>query len=108
MVTRSSYAELMESGVKIYEYTPGFIHSKNVLVDGECAVVGSINFDYRSLYLHFECGQLFYSSPALEELNDDFEKTFELSQKITFDDCRKNSGISRIATQLLKVFTPLF
>ncbi len=108
MVTRSSYAELMESGVKIYEYTPGFIHSKNLLVDGECAVVGSVNFDYRSLYLHFECAQLFYSHKALEELNEDFEKTFEQSQKITFDDCRKNSGISRIATQILKIFSPLF
>ncbi len=108
MITRSSYAEFMEAGIKIYEYTPGFIHSKNLIVDGKCAVVGSVNFDYRSLYLHFECAQLFYGHKEIEKINEDFEKTFEISQQITFDDCRKNSGLSRVITQIFKIFSPLF
>ncbi|MCI8589459.1 MAG: cardiolipin synthase [Clostridiales bacterium] len=108
IMTRNSYAELIKSGVKIYEYEPGFLHSKNILTDDRCAVVGSVNFDYRSLYLHFECAQLFYDHPAIKDLKKDFEDTFKISIEITENDCRKDKGFSRIFAQLLKLFSPLF
>ncbi len=108
LMTRYSYPSLIKSGVKIYEYEPGFLHSKNILVDDSCAVVGSVNFDYRSLYLHFECAELFYDSPSLSTLKDDFEKTFNVSLEITSHDCKKDKGISGLIAQLLKVFSPLF
>ncbi len=107
LMTRSAYAELIGAGVRIYEYEPGFIHSKNILVDDECAVVGSANFDYRSLYLHFECAQLVFSSRSLETLKKDFDDTFDISVEMSLADCRKDSGISRIFSQLLKLFAPL-
>ena len=56
LVTQSYYYQLIEAGVRIFQYTPGFIHAKTVVVDDKVATVGTINFDYRSLYLHFECG----------------------------------------------------
>lgn len=108
MMTRNSYPALIKRGIKIYEYEPGFLHSKNILVDDSCAVVGSVNFDYRSLYLHFECAQLLYDSPSLMQIKEDFQKTFDISLPITKDNCKKDSGLSRLMTQLLKVFSPLF
>src|SRR5690606_486877 len=59
-MTRSSYQTLIESGVKIYEYSPGFMHAKSMVIDDVHAIVGTINMDYRSLYLHFECGVYLY------------------------------------------------
>lgn len=108
LMTRSSYPELIKSGVRIYEFEPGFLHSKNMLVDDSAAVVGSVNFDYRSLYLHFECAQLLYDSEALCALKDDFDKTFDISLPITEKDCKKDKGLPRLFTQLLKLFSPLF
>ncbi len=108
LLTRSSYTELIQSGVKIYEYEPGFLHSKNILTDDTCGIVGSVNFDYRSLYLHFECAQLFYDHSALQSLKEDFERTFRISLPITEKDCKKDKGLPRFFTQLLKLFAPLF
>lgn len=107
-MTRYSYPSLIKSGVKIYEYEPGFLHSKNILIDDSCAVVGSVNFDYRSLYLHFECAELFYGGPSVKTLKDDFESTFAVSLEITSNDCKKDKGFSGLIAQLLKVFSPLF
>ena len=81
-VTRSNYDQLIEAGVKIYEYTPGFIHSKTFVVDDEYAVVGSINMDYRSLYLHIECGVWMYKTTAVQEVYDDFIATQALCRKL--------------------------
>lgn len=67
-LTRSYYASLIRAGVKIYEYTPGFVHAKSYVADDKIGVVGTINMDYRSLYLHFECGTLMYDSPAVIDL----------------------------------------
>lgn len=71
-VTRSYYPELLKSGVRIYEYVPGFMHSKAFVVDDEVAVVGTINLDYRSLYLHFENGVWLYQTPSVLQVRDDF------------------------------------
>ncbi len=82
-VTRSYYAELIDEGVKIYEYTPGFIHAKLVISDDRIATVGSINFDYRSLYLHFECGALLYGGESIQRIKEDFLRTEALSEQIS-------------------------
>ena len=71
-VTRSYYQTLIKHGIRIYEYTPGFIHAKNFLVDDKCATVGTINLDYRSLYLHFENGIYLYNNKILKDIKEDF------------------------------------
>ncbi len=78
----------MDAGVKIYEYTPGFVHSKQVLADDEMAVVGSINFDYRSLVHHYEKCHLDVSDACLKKIREDFDHIFEVSQEITEDTFR--------------------
>ena len=83
MVTQSYYAELVKAGVKIYQYTPGFVHAKTVVMDDSVATVGTINFDYRSLYLHFECGVFLYRCKAVEELKADCLEVFACSDEIT-------------------------
>ena len=105
-MTRANYPLLMKSGVKIYEYTPGFIHAKSVLCDGECAVVGTINFDYRSLYHHFENGVYFQNSAALQALKRDCEETFALSSLCTPENT-KRGVFGKILDSLLRVFETL-
>lgn len=107
LVTKSYYPILIEQGVRIYEYTPGFLHSKTVLCDDEIAVVGSINLDYRSLYFHFECGIFLYKTKSIEEIKEDFQKTFPICQEITLDECKKVSFPKRILQTFLKLFAPL-
>ena len=75
MTTRSYYRELIAAGVKVYEYTNGFIHAKNFVSDDCVATVGTTNMDYRSLYLHFECGVIMYESSAVAEVKEDFLRT---------------------------------
>lgn len=72
VVTRSYYRTLIDNGVKLYEYTKGFIHSKNFIVDGRAAAVGTINLDFRSLYLHFECGAFLCGTPSVQDVEKDF------------------------------------
>lgn len=106
-VTRSNYDQLIEAGVKIYEYTPGFIHSKTFVVDNEYAVVGSINMDYRSLYLHIECGVWMYKTTAVQEVYDDFIATQALCQEITLDEVRRVGWWRHLGRAVLNVFAPL-
>ena len=106
-VTRSNYEELMDSGVSIYEYTPGFNHGKTFVVDDTYAVVGTINLDYRSLYLHFECGVWLYNTDSVLQVKESTLKALNVSQKITFDQVRNISKIKKIARTVLKIFAPL-
>lgn len=106
-VTRSNYDVLVESGVKIYEYTPGFIHAKTFVVDDELAVVGTINLDYRSLYLHFECGVWLYQTQSVFEVKEDFLTTLEQCQPITLEDCQAVRWYKRIGRSILRIFAPL-
>ena len=76
IVTRGAYLDLMDAGVKIYEYTPGFVHSKLVLADDEMAVGVSINFDYRSFVHHYENAVWMYRTPALKKIREDFDHIF--------------------------------
>ena len=82
-MTRSYYAGLVRQGVRIYEYTPGFIHAKQCVCDGEAATCGTINMDYRSLYLHFENGAFLYNCDAVKEMRKDFEHIFAESTEVT-------------------------
>lgn len=79
------FKRLLEAGINIYWYKPGFNHMKTVLVDDEIAFVGSINFDYRSLVHHFECGMLLYKSPCLKDIREDFEEMIEVSEQVPSD-----------------------
>ena len=81
-LTRSYYRYLLKAGVKIYEYTPGFLHAKSFVCDDDIAVVGSINLDYRSLYLHFECATLLYKSGVIMDIKEDALKTIDASEEI--------------------------
>ena len=106
-VSRSHYQPLIEAGVKIYEYTPGFIHAKTFVVDDDYAVVGTINLDYRSLYLHFECAVWMYQTPSVAQVRDDFFKTQQISQEITLEECRSLTFPRRLGRSVLRVFAPL-
>ena len=106
-LTRSNYMALIRGGVKIYEYTPGFIHAKSFLADDEIAVVGTINLDYRSLLHHFEDAVLMYKTKANEALKEDYLQTFEISRLQTEEDA-KRSVVWRGICELAKIFAPMF
>lgn len=106
ITTRSYYRELIEGGVKIYEYTPGFIHSKVMISDDRVASVGTANLDFRSLYLHFECGTMLYGSRAVIQAKEDFLSTIEVSQEITEKDCRVGLFM-RFINSIMRLFAPL-
>lgn len=107
LVTRSYYQQLVEAGVKIYEYTPGFIHSKNFVSDDKVGVVGTANLDYRSLYLHFECSAWLYQSEALMELKADFLKMLDICTPITLEDTKNVKWYTRLLRSILRAFAPL-
>jgi len=106
-LTRSNYLKLIQSGVKIYEYSEGFIHAKNFLVDGEVGVVGTINLDYRSLMHHYEDAVLLYGTECLADMERDFEEIFSRSQLQT-EESAKKGVVSRVVCEVAKVFAPLF
>lgn len=106
-VTRHNYAQLLESGVRIFEYTPGFIHAKSFVVDDEYAVVGTVNLDYRSLYLHFENGVWMYGARSVTQVLEDFIATQKLSQEITIEQCRSVPFARQLGRAVLAVFSPL-
>ena len=101
------YPELIKAGVKIYEYTPGFIHSKSCIADGNTAVIGTINLDYRSLFLHFESASILYGCSVIHDMKRDFEETLSLSQRITLEDCAKRPLIKKISGCIFRIFAPL-
>ena len=96
----------MKNGIRIYEYEPGFIHSK-VVMNEHCAIVGTINMDYRSLYLHFECGVYLYGYDAIMDIKRDFIETFPLCREIGLDYCRKRSVFIRCFQCILRLFAAL-
>ena len=106
-VTRSNYERLIESGVRIYEYTPGFIHGKVMLADDQSAVVGTVNMDYRSYYLHYECGVWMYRTSCLKDIRRDFEETFAVSHEVTLEECRDISIIRRFIRAFLNIVSPV-
>ena len=106
-VTRAYYESLLESGVRIYEYTPGFIHSKTFTADDKYATVGTVNMDYRSLYLHFECGTWLYKTDSVLKIKEDFLKTLEKCQEISLESCKNVRWYIKLGRALLRGFAPL-
>lgn len=105
-LTRSNYKELLKAGVEIYEYTPGFLHAKSYVSDDRIAVIGSINMDYRSLYLHFECGAYLYQTDSIMEMKDDVEITLKQSRKVELIHL-KQGILERIFDAVLSIISPL-
>lgn len=105
--TRAHYRPLLEANIEIYEYTPGFIHSKNFICDDLHSIVGTINLDYRSLYLHFECATWLYNSKIVRNIKSDFLETMNKSKKITLNELNEISMLRKLYRSILKVFAPL-
>ena len=106
-VTRAHYRKLVKYGVKIYEYTPGFIHAKNFVSDDKAAVVGTINLDFRSLYLHFECASWMYKCECIPDIKRDYLETLKVCQEITYSDCIHINIFKRIGRAILRLFAPM-
>ena len=108
VITRSFYRDLETLGVKVYEYKGGFNHAKMFLSDDKSAVVGTINLDYRSLYLHFECATYMYKTSCIKDIKADFDDMFEnRCHRITHDDINNRSFWSRFMSVILRTIAPL-
>jgi len=106
ITSRSYYRRLIQAGVKVYEYSSGFNHGKTFVSDDKIATVGTTNLDFRSLYLHFECGVLLYSSDTVMAIKEDFLRTMPNCQEMTIKDCARNA-LQRVVQDVLRVFAPL-
>ena len=106
-LARTHYASLLDSGVKIYEYTPGFVHAKVFVSDDREGVVGTINLDYRSLYHHFECASWMYDTPVLQTIEKDFQETLANCRVVTYDTIKSQKWYEKLLGIVLKVVAPL-
>lgn len=106
LVTRGAYPDLLSAGVRIFEYTPGFIHSKQMIVDDRFAVVGTINLDYRSLVHHYENAVLLYKTESIADIRQDFEEIFEVSQEI-FSDTINPTWYQMMIKEVTQLFAPM-
>lgn len=106
MTTRSFYRELIDAGVKIYEYSDGFVHAKSFVCDDKIATIGTANLDFRSLYLHFECCAWIYGSAAVAQAKEDFLDTLKKCLHITEADC-SNNPFMILLQEILRLFAPL-
>ncbi|HOC98061.1 MAG TPA: cardiolipin synthase [Bacilli bacterium] len=107
MVTKENYKPLIEAGVRIYEYTPGFIHTKAVVSDDDIGTIGTSNFDFRSFYLHYEDISLIYKTKSVKDLRNDFIETFAISEEIEAKDIKRNNIFKRALLVVLKILSPL-
>ena len=106
LITRGAYPDLLSAGVRIFEYSPGFIHSKQILVDKDFAAVGTINLDYRSLLHHYENAVLLYKAESITEIQEDFEEIFSRSQEI-FPQTIKNSWYQKLIKEIAQLLAPI-
>ena len=106
-VAKTYYKELIEGGVQIYEYAPGFVHAKVFVSDDDTATVGSINLDFRSLYLHFENGVFIYDNPEVQKVEEDFQNTLAKCHKVTVTEVRNRGVLMKVAGQVLRLVAPL-
>ena len=107
LLTQSYYRQLLEAGVKIYEYQPGFLHAKSFVCDDEIGVVGTINLDYRSLYLHFEDGVWIYKNKVVQDIKDDFTQTMEYCNPVELEFClNRNIGV-RMMQNIFRAIAPM-
>lgn len=107
VLAKTYYAELIQAGVQIYEYTPGFVHAKIFVSDDDTATVGTINLDYRSLFLHFECGAFIYNNPVVRVIEEDFQRTLAKCQKVSLVDVNNRNFITKACGNVFRLFAPL-
>lgn len=106
--TKSFVPVLVKSGVKVYTYTPGFIHAKMVIADDECAYIGSCNMDYRSFYLHYECGALLYNTvDTIADMRNDFISTLTESHELSYEEANKVTMLTRLGRSVLRLLAPM-
>ena len=105
VVAGSYYQRLLEHGVRIYEFTPGFLHAKSFVADGELAFVGTVNMDYRSFQLHYECGVLLYGAPAVGDIQADMERIMAASAPVDLARWRERSWLRKVLEKVLRVFS---
>jgi len=105
-VTRANYEPLISAGVRIFQYTPGFTHAKSFVSDDEIAVVGTINMDFRSLYLHYECGLLLINTESIMQLKNDFTTTISKCVEVTPGDLKQNF-FWHLFDAVIRVFSPM-
>jgi len=106
-LAKTHYPSLLDSGVHLYEYTPGFVHAKVFVADGREATVGSINLDYRSLYHHFECGVYLYGVQCIPQIEADFQRTCKKCRTVTYETCRHEKLATKLTGFVAKAVAPL-
>ncbi len=105
---RANYREILKAGGKIYEFTPGFNHAKNIIIDEEYAFIGTINMDYRSLFLHYECGALILHSDQIQSMKEDFENAIHQSEEIDFEKWSHRPWYQKLLAFILNLLAPMF
>ena len=106
-LAKTHYRALLDAGVEIYEYTPGFVHAKVFLADDREAVVGTVNLDYRSLYHHFECATWMWGTDCMGDIRADFDQTLSQCRRVTPETVRREKRSMRLIGYLFKLFAPL-
>ena len=106
-LAKTHYPSLLEAGVSIYEYTPGFVHAKVFVSDDAKAVVGTINLDYRSLYHHFECAAYLDGTACIGDIETDFQETLKYCARVTKESLRAGKPFQKLAGVVLKSIAPL-
>ena len=106
-LAKTHYKTLYEAGVKIYEYTPGFVHAKVFVSDDIKAVVGTINLDYRSLYHHFECATYMYKTDCIADIEKDFQETLAKCRQVSAESIKKEKISYKLIGGLAKMISPL-
>ena len=106
-LAKSHYKSLVSSGVKIYEYTPGFVHAKVFVSDDIKAVVGTINLDYRSLYHHFECAAYMYKTDCIADIEKDFRYTLSKCREVTLESIKNETFYYKVLGSIMKIIAPL-
>ncbi len=106
-LAKTYYKELIEAGVRIFQYIPGFVHAKVFTSDGDKAVVGTINLDFRSLHLHFECATYLYKVKEIKKIEEDMQETLKKCREVTLTDCKNEKLTIKIIGSILRLFAPL-
>ena len=107
ILAKTYYKKVMDAGVKIYEYMPGFIHAKIFVSDGDTATVGTVNLDYRSLYHHFECGAFIYNNTVVWDVEKDFQNTLSKCKQVTREELHNRPIVEKVVSSVLKLIAPL-
>lgn len=106
LLTNYNYGKLLEAGVRIFEYLPGFIHAKTI-INEDCGIVGTINMDYRSFYLHYECGVFMCKREVIDMIKEDLLQTMAISKEVTYEEWKARPWHTKMAQRVLNLFATL-